>query len=476
MVDNFSAASASATPLDGRQWLALGTLGASFLMAALDSTVIYPAIPSIARALQLSTANTHWLMSAFLITFGGVLLLSSRLAELFGRRRLFTIGLAMVTVASLLSATAWTGEVLVSARIVQGVGAALVATTALPLLAIALGSGPARSRALGFWTLIGAFGGTAGLLLGGLLTDNLGWRWVFLLNVPIGILAVLLVPILPEDRCGRSGHPLEVAGATCLISALTLIGWTIIAALGPAGPTGGVLLRLTGASVLLLLGLALEARTGRRLIRPGLLLSGNRVGSLGVLFIAGTVIEGVLLLITLYGQEALGLSATMFGALMTALTLSSVIGSYLGQAVVLRHGLRLVALAGLSLAGTGLLALAMVDSPLSTVDLLSVLPLVGFGAGAAFVAAQIGVTLDATEADSAATSGLSDASFSMGGALGLAAVSAVLVAQQSVSQLPGPVDAGLPTAFAVTAGLTVAGLVAALLLGQRSAPVAGQGG
>ncbi|GAA0389889.1 MFS transporter [Micromonospora gifhornensis] len=472
MVENFSGASAAR--LGARQWLALGALGASFLVVAADSTIVYTAIPSIQRTLDLSTGTVQWLMSAFLISFGGVLLLSGRLAELFGRRRLFTIGLALMTAASLLSAAAWAGEVLIGARVLQGIGAALIATTALPLLAIALGPGPARARALGLWTLIGAFGGTAGLLLGGLLTDTLGWRWVFLVNVPVGIVAALLAPILPPDRCGGSGHPLEVASGVSLVGALTLIGWTVVAAFAPGRSTGPALLRLAAAAVLLLLFLVIEARTGRRLVRPGLLRSRTRLGGLVVLFAAGTLIDGVLLLVTLYGQGALGLSAARFGALMVTLTLSSVVGSYVGQAVVVRHGLRLVALTGMSVAGAGLLALAMVNGPLDTADFLSVLPVVGAGAGAAFVAAQIAVTLGAADADSAAASGLSDASFSLGGALGLAAVSAVLVANQAA--LPVPMGAALPMAFAVTAGLAAVGLVAALLmLGQQRTPVPSQG-
>ncbi|WP_165521864.1 MFS transporter [Micromonospora zingiberis] len=475
MVDNFSGASASAAHLGGRQWLALGALGASFLMVAVDSTIVYVAIPSIQQALTLSTATVHWFMSAFLISFGGVLLFSTRLAELFGRRRLFTTGLVVVTAASLLSAVAWSGGVLIGARALQGIGAALVATTALPLLATALGNGPARARALGLWTLIGAFGGTAGLLLGGLLTDGLGWRWVFLVNVPVGIVAALLAPILPADGCATAGHPLEVAGAASLIGALALIGWTIVAAFVPGGSTGIALLRLAGALVLLLLFLAIEARSTRPLVRPGLLRSRTRVGGLVVLFTAGTVVDGVLLLITLYGQETLGLSATGFGALMVALTLPSVVGSYVGQAVVLRHGLRTVALAGMALAGAGLLALAMVNGPLATGNFLSVLPVVGVGAGAAFVAAQIAVTLGATEADSATTSSLTDASFSLGGAIGLAVMSAVLVAHQAApvtAQLPTSVDGGLHTALAVAGGLAVVGLLAALLLlRHEGAPV-----
>ncbi|MEV6693453.1 MFS transporter [Micromonospora sp. NPDC051196] len=468
MVDNFSGAAAA--HLGVRQWLALGALGASFLMVAVDSTIVYVAIPSIQQALAMSTATVQWLMSAFLISFGGVLLISIRLAELFGRRRLFTIGLALVTTASLLSAAAWSAGVLIGARALQGVGAALVATTALPLLAMAFRPGPVRARALGLWTLIGAFGGTAGLLLGGLLTDGLSWRWVFLVNVPVGVAAALLVPILPADGCTRSGHPLEVAGAASLIGALALIGWTVVAAFVPGGSTGIALLRLAGALVLLLLFLAIESRTARPLFRPGLLRSRSRIGGLVVLFTAGTVVDGLLLLITLYGQETLGLSATGFGALMVALTLPSVIGSYLGQAVVLRHGLRAVALTGMSLAGAGLLALAMVNGPLSTGNFLRVLPVVGIGAGAAFVAAQIAVTLGADEADSAAASGLTDVSFSLGGALGLAAISAVLVAHQAAPS--AAVDAGLRTAFVVTAGLAAVGLLAALLLlRHKTAPV-----
>ncbi|MDG4758563.1 MULTISPECIES: MFS transporter [unclassified Micromonospora] len=470
MVDNFSAPAPMAPRLGKRQRLALGALGASFLMVAVDSTIVYVAIPSIQRGLGLSTVTVQWLMSAFLLSFGGMLLLSTRLADLFGRRRLFTTGLAVVAAASLLSAVAWSGGALIAARALQGVGAALVATTALPLLALSLGNGPARSRALGLWTLIGAFGGTAGLLLGGILTDGPGWRWVFLLNVPVGIAAALLAPVLPADRCALPGRPLDVAGAASLVGALVLFGWTIVGAFATEGSAVNALLRLAGAVVLLLLFLAVESRAARPLVRPGLLRSRTRLAGLIVLFTAGTIVDGVLLLITLYGQESLGLSATGFGVLMVALTLPSVIGSYAGQAVVLRHGLRTVAMAGMALVGAGLLALTMVRGPLAAGYIVSVLPVIGVGAGAAFVAAQIAVTLGATDADSSATTGLTDASFSMGGAIGLAIVSAALVAHQAAPgapAAPGQVAAGLQTAFAVAAGLAVIGLLAALVLLRR---------
>ncbi|MEU5909246.1 MFS transporter [Micromonospora sp. NPDC047527] len=467
MVDNFSGPSPSAVRLGRRQRLALGALGASFLMVTVDSTIVYVAIPSIQRGLGLSTGTVQWVMSAFLISFGGMLLLSTRLADMFGRRRLFTAGLALVTAASLLSAVAWSGAVLIAARALQGVGAALVATTALPLLALSLGNGPARSRALGLWTLIGAFGGTCGLLLGGVLTDGPGWRWVFLLNVPVGLAAALLVPLLPADRCAPAGRPLDVVGTAILVGALALFGWTIVGAFTPGGSAVAALLRLAGAIMLLLLFLTVESRATRPLVRPGLLRSRTRLAGLVVLFAAGTIVDGVLLLIALYSQESLGFSASRFGILMVALTLPSVIGSYAGQAVALRHGLRTVALGGMAMVGGGLLALAMVPGPLAAGHLIGVLPVIGVGTGAAFVAAQIAVTLGATDADSPTTSGLTDASFSMGGAIGLAIVSAVLVAHQTapgVPAAPGRVADGLHTAFAVAAVLAVVGVLAALLL------------
>ncbi|WP_158554095.1 MFS transporter [Micromonospora deserti] len=470
MVDNFGGPPAPAGQLSRHQQLAIGALAASFLMVAVESTSVYVAIPSIQRGLALSTGTVQWLMSAFLISFGGLLLLSPRLAGLFGRRRLFAAGLAVVTSASLLSAVAWSGGVLIAARALQGAGAALIAATALPLLVIALGSGLVRARALGLWTLIGAFGGTAGLLLGGLLTDGPGWRWVFLVNVPVGITAALLVPVLPADPCPRSGRPLDLVGAASLIGALALFGWAIVDAFAGDGSVGGTLLRMAGSAVLLLLFLVSESRAARPLVRPELLRSRTRLAGLVVLLAAGTVVDGMLLLITLYGQQSLGLSAIGYGALMAALTLPSVIGSYAGQAVVLRLGLRTVTMSGMALAGAGLLALAMVRGPLATGNIVGVLPVIGAGAGAAFVAAQIAVTLGASDADSPTVSGLTDASFSIGGALGLAVVSAALVAHQAAPgspAAPAQVAAGLQTAFAVAAGLAAVGLLAAFLLLRR---------
>jgi MFS family permease len=211
-----------------RRWLALALLGTAFFMVILDGTIVYVALPSIDDALDFSAGGLQWVMSAYLLTFGGLLLLGGRAADLLGRRRVFMVGVALFAASSLLCGLAWSGEILVAARVAQGVAAAIMAPTALSLLMTVFDEGPERNRALGIWGGIGGVGATSGLLIGGPVTDGLGWEWVFFINVPVGLGVLALCPaLLPESMAPVSRRVYDVAGAVTITTALVLLVYAV---------------------------------------------------------------------------------------------------------------------------------------------------------------------------------------------------------------------------------------------------------
>jgi MFS family permease len=220
------------TRSDPRRWLALALLGTAFFMVVLDSTIVYVALPSIDEALGFWDGGLQWVMSAYLLTFGGLLLLGGRSADLLGRRRMFMIGVGLFAAASLVCGFAWSDQVLVAARVVQGVAAAIMAPTALSLLMTVFEEGPERNRALGIWGGIGGVGATSGLLIGGPVTEGLGWEWVFLINVPVALGVLALCPmLLPESRASGGHRVYDVAGAVTITSALVLLVFAVSEAL-----------------------------------------------------------------------------------------------------------------------------------------------------------------------------------------------------------------------------------------------------
>jgi MFS family permease len=460
-------------------WLALSLLGTSFLMVMLDQTIIYVALPSIQNELELTTPTLQWVMTAFLLSFGALLMVSGRMAGVLGPRRMFTLGLSLFTVASLLCGLAQSAAMLLIARGVQGAGAALIAPTALPLLAMTFGDGPPRRRALRLWTVIGALGGTVGLLVGGPITDGPGWRWIFLATVPIGLaMTALALIVLPGNGVSTSGRRLDLPAAITLAGALVLfvyainnttgVSWSSIETIGP----------LAAATVLLAVFAHLESRSSDPLVPLGMLDSPARLGGIMVLLASGMAVDSLLFLLTLYGQEVLGLSATGFGVMMTVLTLSSVVGSFVAQALIVRCGLRLIAAVGMVLTGLGLFLLTFPGAGLTAADFPLAVFLFGAGLGTSFVSGQIAVNFEANEAEAPAAVALTDASFSVGSVIGLAIVSRALTSpdhllKASARLSPAAITAGVHVAFIVAIGFTVLGLMAALVLLARPTPSTG---
>jgi EmrB/QacA subfamily drug resistance transporter len=466
-------------PAHPRRWLALAVLGTAFFMVILDGTIVYVALPQIERALGFAAEDVQWVMSAYLLTFGGLLLLGGRSADLLGRRRVFIVGVALFVASSLACGLAFSGAVLIAARVVQGASAAIMAPTALSLLMTVFPEGRDRNRALGIWGGIGGIGATAGLLIGGPTTQLLGWQWVFFINVPVGLAVLLLIrPLLQESRDASPLRHLDLAGAVTVTAALVLVVYAIAEAPRAGWTALSTLAALAASAALFALFGWIEARSPAPLVPLRIFRSRTLVGGNLMLLTAGMCIDGTLLIVTFYAQGVLGYSALQFGLMTAVLTGMSVVGAYSAQAIVTRVGSRWVGAAGMALvvAASLLLTRVSVNGSYWT-DLFPALVIFGAGLGAAFVASQIAALGGVAEEESGLAAGLADSSFNIGSALGLAVLSTVAVSRAG-AVLAGTgreadlqaMTQGFQTAFAFAAGFAVVGLLVALmLLGGRSA-------
>jgi EmrB/QacA subfamily drug resistance transporter len=462
---------------DSRRWLALALLGTAFFMVILDGTIVYVALPSIDEALGFSAGGLQWVMSAYLLTFGGLLLLGGRSADLLGRRRMFMVGVALFVGSSLLCGLAWSGQVLVAARVLQGVAAAIMAPTALSLLTTVFEEGPERNKALGIWGGIGGVGATSGLLIGGPITEGLGWEWVFFINVPVGLGVLVLCPaLLPESRAPVRRRVYDLAGGVTITAALVLLVYAVSEAPDVGWAGWQTLGSLAAAVVLVAAFVRIEARSAAPLVPLRIFRSRTLVGGNLVLLTAGAALDGMLIIVTLYAQEVLGYSTVRFGLGVAVLTVMSVVGAVSGQALVARVGLRPVALIGMILVGAACLVLTQVSVEGSYFgDLFLGLLLFGAGLGATFVAAQIAGLSGVAEEESGLAAGLVDSSFNVGSALGIALLSTVAVARtEHVLAAPDPpastaaaITEGFQTAFLVALGIALLGALLALLLLRR---------
>jgi EmrB/QacA subfamily drug resistance transporter len=447
---------AEETKLDPRRWKALALLGTAFFMVILDATIVLTAVPSMQEDLGLTVSGVQWVVTAYALAFGGLLLFCGRMADLLGRRRVFMTGVVLFAASSLVCGLAWSGEVLIAARAVQGISAAIMAPTALSLVMTTFPDGPERNKALGVWGGLGGVGATAGLLIGGLITSGAGWEWVFFINLPVGIVLLALSPVLlSESRDTETPRVFDPAGAITVTAALALLVYTIFKAPEVGWTSGRTILMLAGSVLLFAVFLLVESRTTAPLVP--LRIFGKRTLTSGnvLVFTAGMAVDGLLFTATIFAQQVLGYSALRYGLLSAAMTVTSVVGVFAGQALVTKVGLRPIGIAGMLLIGAGSLSLAWVSGG---GDLLIGMLVFGPGMGAAFVGAQIAALDGIAEHESGLASGLFDTSFNIGTALGIAIVTTVAISHPS----------GHRAAFAVTAGFVLLGLLAAVLLPGRT--------
>jgi EmrB/QacA subfamily drug resistance transporter len=466
---------------DSRRWRALALLGTAFFMVILDGTIVVTALPVIGRELGLSTAGLQWVVSSYLICFGGFLLLGGRSADLLGRRRVFMAGVGLFITSSLACGLASGAEVLIAARVAQGISAAVMAPTALSLLLTVFPEGPQRNKALGIWGGIGGVGATAGLLIGGPITDLLGWEWIFFINVPVGLVVLALAPrLLPESIDPECVRCFDVAGAVTVTAGVLALVLAIAEAPDAGWASPQTIGLLAGSAALLATFVRIEARTLAPLVPLRIFRSRSLIGGNLVLLTAGMCVDGMLVIATLYAQNVLAYSTIQFGLMTAVMTVMSVVGAYTAQSLVGKVGPRPVALAGMTLIASACVLFTQVSVNGNYLDDLFVgFLLFGPGLGAAFVASQIASLTGVAEHESGLAAGLVDSAFHVGSALGIAIVTTVAVARmEDVLEGGGAelsaITEGFQSVFVAAAGFAIVGaLVALLLLKRGSTPEAG---
>jgi len=463
--------------MDNRtRWFALYVLCLGSLMIVLDVTVVNVALPSIREDLDFSETSLAWVVNAYLLTYGGFLLLGGRLGDLFGHRRLFLAGITLFTVASLACGLATTQWALVVARSIQGIGGAVASAVALSLMMTLFTEPADRAKAMGIFGFVASGGGSIGVLLGGILTDSLDWHWIFLVNVPIGVVVcVLTLRLLPGAHGPAGQRRLDVAGALTVTAALMLAVYAIVNG-NHEGWTSGRTLGLLGAAVALFtVFITIEARVRMPLMPLGLFRSRNlsTANAVGILWAAAMF--AWFFLSALYLQLVLGYSPLQVG--LAFLPANLIMGAFsigLSAKLVMRFGIRKPLAAGLVLAAAGLALFvrAPVDGSF-VVDVLPSMILLGVGAGMAFNPVLLAAMSDVQESEAGLASGIVNTSFMMGGALGLAILASLAASRTDSLSASGDghLDAlvgGYHAAFLVGAAFALgAAVVGATLLRVR---------
>jgi EmrB/QacA subfamily drug resistance transporter len=344
---------------DPRRWKALALLCTAFFMVILDSAIVVVALPSIDADLHFSAGDLQWVLSAYLLSFGGLLLLGGRAADLLGRRRVLMAGTALFALASLACGLAGSVDALIAARVIQGMAAAIMTPTALSIVTTTFEEGPERNKALGIWAAIGGVGATAAWLVGGPITDGLGWEWIFFVNVPVALAVVALSPVLlNESRDAAHGRRFDFAGAVTITAALVALVYAVVEA-----PTQGwgdlqTLGLFAFSAALLALFVAIEARSSSPLAPLRVFRSRALVGGNLALFALGMLAFGMPFMLTQYAQDVLHYSPLQFGVASVVMPVTAALGSIGGQALATKGSLRAVAAGGFVLTGLGCLLLS----------------------------------------------------------------------------------------------------------------------
>jgi EmrB/QacA subfamily drug resistance transporter len=466
------------------RWLALIIVCLGDLMIVLDVTIVGVALPSIREDLGFSESSLAWVANAYLLTFGGFLLLAGRLGDLFGQRRLFVGGIALFTTASLACGLATTQGMLVGARAIQGLGAAVVSAVALSLIVTLFTEPAERAKAMGVFGFVAAGGGTIGVLLGGILTDALSWHWIFLVNLPIGIAVFALsLVILPAGGRQAFKGRLDIAGAVAVTAALMLAVYAIVNGNDVGWTTARTLGLLAASAALFGLFLRIETRVRSPLVPLGLFRLRNIAVSNAVGVLWAAAMFAWFFLSALYLQLVLGYSPLQVGlAFLPANLIMAVFSLGLSAKLVMRFGIRLPLGTGLALAAVGLLLFARAPADGAfAVDVLPSMILLGIGAGMAFNPVLLAAMNDVAPSEAGLASGVVNTSFMMGGALGLAVLASLAASRTDTLLAAGESQLEALTGgyhlaflvggiFALSAGLLGAGLLRAGAPAAEAAP------
>jgi EmrB/QacA subfamily drug resistance transporter len=465
----------------GPAWLVVSLACACQFMVILDASIVNVALPSIRRDLGFTATDLAWVVNGYLLSFAGFMLLGGRAADLFGHRRILAAGLLLFSASSLVAGLASAAGILVAARVAQGVGAAMLAPATLAVINTSFAGERARNRAFGAWSAAGGVGGMAGAVAGGALTTGLSWRWVFLINVPIGaVLIVVALTALTGTRAGRR-EPLDLTGAVTGTAGLAALiygvmqsaghGWTSAPVVGPAG-----------AGLLLLVAfVVVEARFATRPMMPLRLFAIRRVAvGNGMLLLFGGIAIAMWYFTSLFLQNVLGYSALRTGLGQTPAAVTFVVIARLAAALLPRTGLRPLVLAGCGcfLAGFGWLAQAHAGSGYVT-GVLGPTLLIAFGIGLTFPTLMAAATADVPEGDAGIVGGLANTAGQVGGSVGLAVLATAAGARAAAAAGEGSpaaaLAAGYDLVFLIAAGLGLAIAVVSVLLPRNRARPTGGG-
>jgi len=454
------------------RWFILVLVCVAQFMVVLDATIVNVALPSIQTGLHFSQLNLQWIVNIYTLFFGGFLLLGGRASDLLGRQRLFLAGLALFTAASLVNGIATSGGMLIAGRAVQGLGAALVSPAALSIVTTTFAEGKERTRALGIWSAIAAGGGAVGLLLGGLLTDTLSWRWVFFINLPIGIAAFALgLRYIHNTRAAQRPESADVVGAVTVTGGLLLLVFDIVKAQTWGWTSFNTLGLFVASIALLAIFVAVEARSKAPLIRLGIFRTRSLTSSNVAMLFVMSGLMAMFYFASIYVQEVLGWSPLKAGAAFVPVTAGIVVGAGLAQSLVQRLGVRVVPVIGIAMAAAGLVLLSGIPTHGTYLaNLLPGLAVMSVGMGLTFVPITLIATTGLEDEDAGLASGLFNTSQQVGGALGLAVLSSVAANKthhaHEATSAANLVD-GFQLAFLAGAGLMAAAIAVIVVTIRR---------
>jgi EmrB/QacA subfamily drug resistance transporter len=458
-----------------RRWMGLILLCFAQFIVVLDASIVNVALPSIGTGLDFSQKNLAWVVNAYVLTFGGFLLLGGRLADLLGRRRVFISGLLVVAAASLAAGFAATEGQLIAARAAQGLGAAIISPSALSIVTTTFRDGAERNKALGAWGAVAGAGGAAGVLFGGILTDGLGWEWVLWVNVPVALAAAALAPrLIAESRSESATRHFDTAGAVSVTAGLSLLVYALVDATDAGWGSGQTLGLLALSAALLGAFVWIELRSAAPLVPFRIFRLRTLTGANAVGLLVGASLFSMFFFITLYMQQVLGYSAIEAGLSYLPLAVSIIVASAIASQLVTRIGFKPVLATGMVFIATALLWFSQVSVGGGfTADILGPSLLAAAGLGFAFVTTTIAAVSGVREEESGLASGLINTSQQIGGALGLAVL--VTIANSRTNDvmassggdpagLPNALNEGFQAAFLGGALIAALGLVLTLVL------------
>ncbi|HEX3434007.1 MAG TPA: MFS transporter [Solirubrobacteraceae bacterium] len=457
--------------------LALALLAMTQFVVVIDASIVNVALPSIGRALHFSQDNLTWVVNAYTLTFGGFLLLGGRLADLMGRRRMFMLGLVVFSLASLLGGLAQSEAWLIAARAVQGLGAAIVSPAALSIITTTFSEGAERNRALGVWGSVAGAGGAAGVLLGGVLTSGLSWRWVLFVNVPIGVICVLLSPrLLQESRSEAEARSFDIPGAIAVTAGLALLVYALVNAVNAGWGSTETLLLIAGAVVLLGAFLAIEMRSRAPLMPFSIFRLRTLRGADTVALLIGMSLFSMFFFISLYMQQVLHYSALRAGLSYLPLAVAIILSAGVASVGVTRFGFKPILFVGLLFVAGGLYWFSRVPGTGGTfaADVLGPSILAAIGLGLSFVPVTIAAVTGTRPQEAGLASGLVNTAQQIGGALGLAILATIAnsrtneVIHGGQHHIAIALTKGFERAFLVGSGFALFGaLLTAVLISSR---------